>query len=31
VKLTARERAALLAFLRALAVEETVRAPELPR
>jgi cytochrome c peroxidase len=31
VKLTARERTALLAFLRALAVEEEVRAPELPR
>ena len=31
VKLTARERAALLAFLRALRVEETVAAPELPR
>ena len=31
VKLTARERAALLAFLRELAVEETISAPELPR
>jgi cytochrome c peroxidase len=31
VKLTARERAALLAFLRALTVEETVAAPDLPR
>ena len=30
-KLTARERADLLAFLRALTVEETVAAPELPR
>ena len=31
VKLTARERADLLAFLRALTVEETVAAPEIPR
>jgi len=31
VKLTARERADLLAFLRALTVEETLAAPELPR
>src|SRR6185436_305617 len=30
-KLTARERADLLAFLRALTVEETLAAPELPR